>query len=284
MLTPAGPALARPRRAGVLRRGRPARPRDRRAPTLPGGPTWSPGCWPSCRATSTARAPPRPTTSSRGRQLPRRTRLRASTPRGGQHPGQRRRLDGVGAGERPALRQLDAAAARPDAPPTRWCSASTPARSTPATGPVVLEPGATQVIAQWLGWSAFAGKAVHEGRSALSGRMGAQVCSPLVTLLDDPTSPLLPGMSRSTPRARRRAAMPLIEPGVAVGVTHDRASAALAGMTSTGHALPAPNHEGGLPRTWWSTPGDQSLDQLVGRPRARTAGHPVPLHQPRPRR
>jgi predicted Zn-dependent protease len=127
---------------------------------------------------------------------------------------------------------------------------------------VVLEPGATQVFAQWLGWSAVGGKAVFEGRSPLSGRIGSQVCSPLVTLLDDPTSPLLPGVPfdpEGTPAGRHL----LIDRGVAVGVTHDRASAALAGVTSTGHALPAPNHSGGSATHLILEPGTDNVDRLV---------------------
>jgi PmbA protein len=133
----------------------------------------------------------------------------------------------------------------------------------PGQWAVVLEPGATQAFAQWLGWSAFGGKAVFEGRSPLSGRIGSQVCSPLVTMVDDATSPLLPGVPfdpEGTPTRR----YPLIDRGVAVGVTHDRASAALAGATSTGHALPAPNHEGGSANHLIIEPGTESFDRLVG--------------------
>ena len=128
---------------------------------------------------------------------------------------------------------------------------------------VVLEPGATQAFAQWLGWSAFGGKAVFEDRSPLSGRIGSQVCSPLVTIVDDPFSPLLPGIPfdpEGTPTTRH----PLIERGIAVGVTHDRASAALAGTTSTGHALPAPNASGGSAGHLVIEPGADSAAQLIG--------------------
>ena len=127
---------------------------------------------------------------------------------------------------------------------------------------VVLEPGATQALALWLGWSAFGGKAVHEGRSPLSGRIGTQVCSPLVNIVDDATSLVLPGIPfdpEGTPTRRR----PLITDGVAVGVTHDRASAALAGTSSTGHALPAPNHNGGIASHLIIEPGSDSPSRLV---------------------
>jgi predicted Zn-dependent protease len=161
----------------------------------------------------------------------------------------------------PALRSLDAAALGRTAA-DKVVLGVHPREVDPGHWPVVLEPGATQVLAQWLGWSVFGGKAVHEGRSAVSGHLGEMVCSPLVTLLDDPSSPLLSGIpfdAEGTPTHR----MPLIESGRAVGVTHDRASAAVAGGVSTGHALPAPNHDGGFAAHLVVTPGDQTLDQLV---------------------
>ena len=130
--------------------------------------------------------------------------------------------------------------------------------------PVVLEPLATVTLLEWLGWRAFGGKLVHEGLSPLSGRLGQRICSPLVTIVDDATSPLLPGLPfdfEGTPKHR----LPLIERGVAVGVTHDTSSAKLAGApASTGHALPAPNSEGGLPEHLLMETGEASTDELVG--------------------
>jgi predicted Zn-dependent protease len=84
----------------------------------------------------------------------------------------------------------------------------------------------------------------------------------LISIVDDATSPVLPGVPfdpEGTPTRR----YPLIADGVAVGVTHDRASAALAGATSTGHALPAPNHSGGLASHIMIEPGKHSLDELI---------------------
>jgi predicted Zn-dependent protease len=137
-------------------------------------------------------------------------------------------------------------------------------RDVPAgTYAVVLEPLAVTTLVEWLGYAAFGGKATHEGRSPLSGRLGERIFSPLVTIVDDATSPLLPGMPfdyEGTPKHR----LPLVEDGVAVGVAHDSASAALAGAAgSTGHALPAPSSAGGLPAHLLMTPGDASTDDLV---------------------
>lgn len=133
----------------------------------------------------------------------------------------------------------------------------------PGRYPVVLEPGASAVLVQWLGWLAFPGRAVEEGRSALSGHLGEQVCAPLVTIVDDPLSALLPGTpfdAEGTPTRRTV----LVDAGVAVAVAHDRATAAKAGTASTGHALPAPNPMGGIPRHLVLQPGEASIPELVG--------------------
>lgn len=128
--------------------------------------------------------------------------------------------------------------------------------------PVVLESGATTNVVQWLGWLAFPGRAYNEHRSGLSGRLGEQVCSPLVTIVDDPLSPLLPGMpfdAEGTPTRRT----PLIEAGVAVGVAHDRATGAVAGTGSSGHGMAAPNPEGGAPTHLLMAAGGASTEELV---------------------
>jgi predicted Zn-dependent protease len=133
----------------------------------------------------------------------------------------------------------------------------------PGDWPVVLEPVAVSALVEWLCWLAFAGREVAEGRSAVSGRLGEQVCSPLVTLLDDPLSPDMTGVPFDAEGVPKRV-LPLIENGVARNAAHDRTSAKIAGIESTGHALPAPNPEGGVPAHPSLQPGDASLDDLVG--------------------
>ena len=71
------------------------------------------------------------------------------------------------------------------------------------------------------------------------------------------------------PFHRRRLRVEPARPGLqqapdpAVGVTHDRASAALAGTASTGHALPPPNHEGGFPSHLILEPGGTDQERLI---------------------
>ena len=127
---------------------------------------------------------------------------------------------------------------------------------------VVLEPSATSTLVTWLSWLAFGGKAVHEGRSVLSGRLGERLCDERVTIVDDPLSPLLPGAPFDFEGVPTRR-LPLIENGVAVNVVHDRASAYAAGAESTGHALPAPNPEGPLPLHPMMEPGSAPTADLI---------------------
>jgi predicted Zn-dependent protease len=70
--------------------------------------------------------------------------------------------------------------------------------------------------------------------------LGAEQLDKSVTLLDEPIgivgapSPDLPFDTEGTPRST----LALVQDGTTVGITHDRASAAEVGMTSTGHASP----------------------------------------------
>jgi predicted Zn-dependent protease len=113
--------------------------------------------------------------------------------------------------------------------------------------PVVLEPAAVGELLALLGGCAFNGLLHAEGRGALVGRLGSRVAAPSVNLADSPRY-------RSTlPRCFdaegvAKDPLPLIQDGVAHGVAHDTASAALAGAASTGHALvPGGSSSGPVP-------------------------------------
>ncbi len=104
---------------------------------------------------------------------------------------------------------------------------------------VVLEPTAVTELLEWMGFVTFGANAVHEGTSALAGRIGEAVTGPRVTLVDDATEPGPLGFGLPFDREgvlRRRVA--LIERGVARGPVYDRLWAARMGAESTGHAAP----------------------------------------------
>ena len=112
---------------------------------------------------------------------------------------------------------------------------------------VVMEPHALAVLLEELATCAFNGLAHHEGRGALSGRLGEQVAAPLVNLSDSPR--YRGGLRRAfDAEGVPKRPLPLIQDGVAHRVVHDTRSGALAGAASTGHALePGGSSEGPEP-------------------------------------
>jgi predicted Zn-dependent protease len=111
-----------------------------------------------------------------------------------------------------------------------------PAELPPGEYPLVMEPAAVGELLELLGASALNGLAHVEGRGALAGRLGAQLAAPAVNLADSPRSPLTLPRGFDAEGTPKRP-LPLIEDGVATHVVHDRRSAALAGVESTGHAV-----------------------------------------------
>src|SRR5581483_4902172 len=101
-------------------------------------------------------------------------------------------------------------------------------------------------------------------RSFFAGRIGERAFAPKVTLVDEPLD--AGGLPRSfdyegTPKRR----VPLVEDGVLRGVAWDRATAARAGVESTGHALPAGERSfGAVPTAVRLAPGEaESVDELA---------------------
>jgi PmbA protein len=132
----------------------------------------------------------------------------------------------------------------------------------PGAYEVVLEPLAVSTLVGFLAWMAFGGRAIHEGRSPFSGKAGQKVAADSIDIYDDALSPLTLGLPfdfEGTPK--RRAS--LVDRGVFVGGVHDRRSARMTGTESTGHALPPPNPEGGLPLNLFLETGDASVEDMI---------------------
>jgi predicted Zn-dependent protease len=132
----------------------------------------------------------------------------------------------------------------------------------PGRYPVVLEPSAVSTLVGFLAWIGFGGRVLLEGRSCLSGREGERVASERITIVDDARAPGTLGIPfdfEGVPRER----VPLIERGVFRGGVYDRRTGSLAGVASTGHALPSPNPEGPFPLNLFLEPGDASLQDMV---------------------
>ncbi len=132
----------------------------------------------------------------------------------------------------------------------------------PGRYPVVLEPAAVSTIVGFLAWIGFGGRVLLEGRSCLSGREGEQVAADVITIADDARAPGTLGIPfdfEGVPRER----VSLIEHGVFRSGVYDRRTAKLAGVTSTGHALPSPNPEGPFPLNLSLEPGDASVQDMI---------------------
>jgi PmbA protein len=127
--------------------------------------------------------------------------------------------------------------------------------------PVVLDCYAAMDIALWLGLVGFNAQEVQERQSFFEP--GKVVASRLVSLADDGTDPLgTPASFDYEGVAKQR--VPLLEHGVCRAVVHDSKSAAVDGVPSTGHALPAPNRWGPFPFNLSMAAGEVSREELIG--------------------
>jgi PmbA protein len=130
----------------------------------------------------------------------------------------------------------------------------------PGDYPVVLEPYAVVDILDNLGFVGFSGLAVEEGRSFFEP--GKRIGSELVTIVDDARDPA--GMPSSfdyegVPKAR----VVMVDRGICRSIVHDAATAARAGVRSTGHGLPAPNPWGPFPLNAAMAAGSTAATDLV---------------------
>ena len=161
------------------------------------------------------------------------------------------------------------------------------AKATGGADPIELEPGSYEVVLEaeavaamllFPAWLGFNGKAYAEGTSFV--HLGEQQFDERIDLWDDGTDPRALGRpydAEGTPKRR----VDLVADGVTVGLAHDRRSAALAGVETTGSSIGQESF-GGYPGDLFLGGGDESLEQLIARRRAGPARHRL-LVQPHPR-
>src|SRR5258706_11733930 len=114
----------------------------------------------------------------------------------------------------------------------------------PGDYPVVLEEYAVVDLLDMLGYLGFSALAVQEERSF--AEPGKRIGSDLVTIVDDGHDPAgLPLAFDYEGVAKQR--VELVDRGVCRGVVYDAQTASRAGVSSTGHGLPAPNPWGPFP-------------------------------------
>ncbi|HEX6128409.1 MAG TPA: metallopeptidase TldD-related protein [Candidatus Limnocylindria bacterium] len=169
------------------------------------------------------------------------------------------RASGYAQATSPDVAEIDAASVGAEA-------ADKAARSAGATDvqpgeyDVILEEYAVQTILEYLSYAGFSALAVEEGRSFM--QLGKQVMGENVSIWDDGNDATgLPSAIDFEGVAKRR--VDLVTDGVATGLVHDSATAARAGVPSTGHGLPAPNTFGPLAWNLFMAPGSSSKDAML---------------------
>ena len=155
---------------------------------------------------------------------------------------------------------IDAAAVGREAAEKARASAN-PVAVDPGDWTVVLEEPAVVDILSMLAYMGFSALAVQEERSF--AEPGKVIGSELVTIVDDASEPgALPMAFDYEGVAKQRVV--LVERGVCRDVVYDAQTAARAGVTSTGHGLPAPNSYGPFPLNMVMSAGATSRADLVG--------------------
>jgi PmbA protein len=127
--------------------------------------------------------------------------------------------------------------------------------------PVVLEEYAVVDLLDMLGYLGFSALAVQEERSFFEE--GKRIGSDIVSIIDDGHDPAGFPMGFDYEGVAKQRVM-LLDRGVCRQVVHDSQTAARAGVTSTGHGLPAPNPWGPFPLNMLMAPGDATRDDLIG--------------------
>ena len=135
----------------------------------------------------------------------------------------------------------------------------------PESGEVtlVLEPRLTATVLGLIS-GMLGGEVVAKGRSPFAGRVGEQIGSPLLTIVDDPTNPESPGAEPFDDEGLATRRVPLLRGGVLEGFLHNTYSARRAGTVSTASAARGFSSRPSISaRALTIEPGDGDLDSLV---------------------
>jgi predicted Zn-dependent protease len=136
----------------------------------------------------------------------------------------------------------------------------------PGDWAVIMAPAAVGELLRFLALH-FSAEAYADGSSFIAGRLATPVLGANITLRDDVTHPLNPGIpfdAEAYPTQR----VTLVDRGIAAGIVTDSTWATRLDRPNTGHALPAPNSSGPQSNFTVLDPGTASLDSLIaGTPR-----------------
>ena len=167
---------------------------------------------------------------------------------------------GVSVGRSPADIDLAEAAADAVDRSTRLLGAVQPSSGLVT---LVLEPQMAATVLSIVG-GMLGGEAVLKGRSPFAERMGEEIASPLVFLVDDPTEPLSLGADRHDGEGLATRPVPLIEAGVLRGFLHNTYTGRRAGAASTASAVRGYRSTPGAgAQALALAPGSGTLDELI---------------------
>lgn len=136
-----------------------------------------------------------------------------------------------------------------------------PTAVAPGSWTVIIEPAAFGELLSYL-IDHFSAQSYDDGSSFLSSGLGKRYVGNNVTIVDDFSHPLAPGMPfdyEGSPTQR----ISLIDAGVASSIVTDSYWAKKLSRTNTGHALPAPNAYGPQASHVVVMPGTRSRDELI---------------------
>jgi predicted Zn-dependent protease len=143
----------------------------------------------------------------------------------------------------------------------------------PGKHTVILEPAAVLDIIGFMFWD-YAGTAILDQRSFLTGRIGTKLFGDNITIWDDVAHPLQSG-SPFDGEGMRRQRLALVENGIVKRVVHARATAEklkhseyrdqVGPIEATGHCFLLPNEMGEMPQNIaLAAPANpQSVDQMI---------------------
>jgi len=161
-----------------------------------------------------------------------------------------------------SIDELDVAKAAGDAAEraTRLLGATKPGSQRTT---VVLDPFVTAQLLGIIG-STLSGEAVLKGRSLFADRVGEEVGSPLLTLVDDPTDVRAFTASESDGEGLACRRNVLVEGGVLQGFVHNTYTARVLGTASTGSAVRGfKSTPGAGVQAVSLVPGDRPQEQLL---------------------
>ncbi len=125
----------------------------------------------------------------------------------------------------------------------------------------ILEPPAVLDLVGFLFYD-FAGTAVLDKRSCLTGRMGKKIFGENITFWDDAYHPLQAGAPYDGEGVPRQKVL-LVDRGVPKNLVYSRATAKKMKAKPTGHGFPLPNEYGEAPMNLVFAGGDRSVDEMV---------------------